>query len=564
MLEKIIIDSEKVNIIGKDIPLGSYFLRPKSHGDVGIEVNYVKRKKNTVINMAGTVVILNLDKKMMDGTIKFINADITYSGSDCFNLIYSLQNLKIQNDTFDEEGIACFTQDNWDIRLHRRQDMETMAKSNQFLCHCKSVDFSINNMFFRALVSYGKGTDFKDMEYGIVDESHYNAVTIKPEMCPENFVCLKEGLCKIISISKDETARIICLPKAYDVRTVYIPWVAVEGSCNSGKFRIKNCVEEVENYSVNNFKVRPIITDDAIANKRVDELKRLTERVEYYLSVPSHDNLINSTKVKIDEPIKMGAIDLLFQTPLFYAFRNEEIDFKYIEGNFFAYYTAKELRTEEIALCAWRPKTGEDTEFLDHTLYDYMFENHCFYRWISIYDSLYGYKELRSPFDTDYIKFKYLFDQKVVKFQGRISGSIPSRWRSEKYIYLVSKVLYPDSLYQYRCSWLGNQILDIYIPSISVAIECQGEQHYYAKTLEGVHIDNNKQIENDELKRKKCYENGVSLYEYDMAMQKVLLPGILSFFKRIGLKSCSISEFGEMVNNLPTITVREYVKMLRP
>lgn len=78
--------------------------------------------------------------------------------------------------------------------------------------------------------------------------------------------------------------------------------------------------------------------------------------------------------------------------------------------------------------------------------------------------------------------------------------------------------------YIYRCNknyfkWLDLQHLDFYLPDYNVAIECQGEQHFYTVDFAGKGkewaISNLKKIkELDSLKQKKCDDNGVKLIQY--------------------------------------------------
>ena len=79
-----------------------------------------------------------------------------------------------------------------------------------------------------------------------------------------------------------------------------------------------------------------------------------------------------------------------------------------------------------------------------------------------------------------------------------------------KYIYECNKTYF---------KWLGLQHLDFYLPEYNVAIECQGEQHFYAVDFAGKGkkwaIEKLKQTkELDEIKKKKCIENGVKLLQF--------------------------------------------------
>lgn len=88
---------------------------------------------------------------------------------------------------------------------------------------------------------------------------------------------------------------------------------------------------------------------------------------------------------------------------------------------------------------------------------------------------------------------------------------------SERNLLNVIKSHYPDVIAQKRFSWLGNQSLDIYIPSKKVAIEYQGEQHYRPVHIYGGKRGYRGQKVLDKKKIRLCKENGVELYYFTFA-----------------------------------------------
>lgn len=91
-----------------------------------------------------------------------------------------------------------------------------------------------------------------------------------------------------------------------------------------------------------------------------------------------------------------------------------------------------------------------------------------------------------------------LFEKRVAQFfkENRI-----------QYMEHANCVLFP---------WLHKQHLDFYLPKYNIAIECQGEQHYFPVDFAGKGeewaINKFKQIQKlDEEKLKLCNENGVKL-----------------------------------------------------
>lgn len=68
-----------------------------------------------------------------------------------------------------------------------------------------------------------------------------------------------------------------------------------------------------------------------------------------------------------------------------------------------------------------------------------------------------------------------------------------------------------DYIFQYRENWIKPLILDFFIPSKNIAIECQGRQHYQSILYFGGIHGFAKLKERDKLKQNLCQENNVKL-----------------------------------------------------
>lgn len=92
-----------------------------------------------------------------------------------------------------------------------------------------------------------------------------------------------------------------------------------------------------------------------------------------------------------------------------------------------------------------------------------------------------------------------------------------SCWKSESALFSLVKKEYSDAIYQYHSEWLGLQSLDIFIPSLSVGIEYQGQQHYEPVEVFGGEEAFAKTIARDEKKKMLCEKNNVHLilWKYD-------------------------------------------------
>jgi|CXWL01.1.fsa_nt_gi hypothetical protein len=87
-------------------------------------------------------------------------------------------------------------------------------------------------------------------------------------------------------------------------------------------------------------------------------------------------------------------------------------------------------------------------------------------------------------------------------------------WVSEMQLYDVVKRLFPDAQHHYRPVWLRPQELDIYVPSLKLAIEYQGLQHYQPLDFFGGEEAFKQREMLDKRKKRKCRLNRIVLIEW--------------------------------------------------
>ena len=125
------------------------------------------------------------------------------------------------------------------------------------------------------------------------------------------------------------------------------------------------------------------------------------------------------------------------------------------------------------------------------------------------------------------------------------------KWVGEYRLFIIVKAIFSDAIFQYAPEWLGQQTLDIYIPSINCAIEYQGEQHYSSVEYFGGDAKLNEQVARDKTKRDKCIEQGVALFQWPHTWKihlntlKMLLQGAVpgSYFAE--------ERINEQISNFP-------------
>ena len=115
-------------------------------------------------------------------------------------------------------------------------------------------------------------------------------------------------------------------------------------------------------------------------------------------------------------------------------------------------------------------------------------------------------------------------DKKYKEYYSRAvdEGVANYRWVKEYELFSVVEKMYDDAIYQYRAKWLDRQSLDIYIPSMNVGIEYQGQQHYEPVKFFGGESSHSYQQERDQIKLEKCRNNntGIIYWRYDADIKK--------------------------------------------
>ena len=98
--------------------------------------------------------------------------------------------------------------------------------------------------------------------------------------------------------------------------------------------------------------------------------------------------------------------------------------------------------------------------------------------------------------------------------RDRSIAEIGRGWASETALVDLVRSVYSDAVHQWRPPFLGFQSVDIFIPSLNLAIEYQGEQHYRSVEIFGGEEGLEATTARDARKRSLLATNGVRLFEW--------------------------------------------------
>ena len=134
-------------------------------------------------------------------------------------------------------------------------------------------------------------------------------------------------------------------------------------------------------------------------------------------------------------------------------------------------------------------------------------------------------KEIESQYSYDWKKEKTILKSDLIS-----QGVINPKWKNEKKLFLAIKKIYPDTLFQYKPNWLSPQNYDIFIPSINLAIEYDGIQHYQSIDFFGGDDALSKRKKLDERKMDLSNKHHVKLvkWKYDQEINQKNLTFFLN------------------------------------
>ena len=142
------------------------------------------------------------------------------------------------------------------------------------------------------------------------------------------------------------------------------------------------------------------------------------------------------------------------------------------------------------------------------------------------------YTDLALYEEKDGLRVNWRLARTKIRTKLTAEGIIKPKWKHELSLFHAVRGFYPDTLYQYRPDWLGRQSLDLYIPSLSTAIEYQGVQHYLPVEFFGGEEALSQRRDLDRVKKELCEANSVRLIEWpysvdptDKNVRKMLCEG---------------------------------------
>jgi len=98
--------------------------------------------------------------------------------------------------------------------------------------------------------------------------------------------------------------------------------------------------------------------------------------------------------------------------------------------------------------------------------------------------------------------------------RARAIPEIGRKWRSQSALFDLVQARFPDAVFQWSPPWLGRQRVDIYVPSLELALEYQGEQHYRPISFFGGEAGLAATQIRDAQKRQSLERRGIRLAEW--------------------------------------------------
>jgi hypothetical protein len=117
--------------------------------------------------------------------------------------------------------------------------------------------------------------------------------------------------------------------------------------------------------------------------------------------------------------------------------------------------------------------------------------------------------------------FRYLPEFNAREFYGKIRDKlgiprVGEGWVSEMNLFRIVQSLYPEHevIHQGSPDWLGRQRFDVYVPNLKLALEYNGQQHYFPISHFGGQEGLEATQKRDKKKRAKARKAGVSIIEF--------------------------------------------------
>lgn len=122
-------------------------------------------------------------------------------------------------------------------------------------------------------------------------------------------------------------------------------------------------------------------------------------------------------------------------------------------------------------------------------------------------------------------KINYLEEKALIQKKMILNDEMAYKWKSEINMFKVICKKFKDATHQYRPEWLNGQTLDVFVPSINLAFEYQGQQHFKSVDFFGGEETLEKNKLRDKKKKRLCDENNVKLiyWNYDEPITTIVL-----------------------------------------
>ena len=554
--------------VGNEIPSGcylfkfqkEYFSEPVSfcaENDAAFakSLNFPYQKYTRVSGQFGSAIVEDQDKYIF---IK--NGIAIYFGESAPDIYALLSSAALSDNNYHQEGVVVLENPLWTIKVFQKNcrsytyhgDGDAVI-SEQYLYSINNLKFwagFLNVLSFRSYhwIKFSVEDSISNKQYALGDEH------LKIKMSSDISLSDRNSPVNVYKVLRKDFFE-IRMPNEINMAAVTIKCVLPDGFirplrgvslsiCDLYAEKIRKLSETLMKYQALGLSI-DVQKEIVKFESAPDFISICTDFLERFLN---QKRLLDAKSKKSSERITFE-VDATYDKAFYCAAKLADNAYEVQANDDATVYQVTFLGTqiEEISLMYSALATPSNAERHDMIAaraylheYDFFFYLSCrINEFIAELATKYGY----SPFVTHSVLVSI---NKLIEKEQRAKlhilyntmakeNRITTKWSTEYKLFTLVNKFISDAVYQYRADWLGQQSFDIFIPSQSIAIEYQGQQHYEAVDMFGGAEALENARKRDARKRNLSREHGVKILEWKYTVP-VNRKNVLMLFSEHGIK----------------------------